>query len=197
MSSFLVSLSVSGRPCLVVGGDAEALRRAQRLRACGARVTVVWPTVTDALGEWLRAEGVPWEARAPVEGDLAGRPFVAVSTPRDEGLSRWLFEVASREGVLLCCVDQPVFSNYAHVAIAESGAVTVGISSGGSAPGLIARLRDAITAGLGDDFAAFTVYLAGLRERTAPKERRAVLDAALEGLRAELRVTLPEGWKTR
>ena len=41
MSSFLVSLSVSGRPCLVVGGDAEALRRAQRLRACGARVTVV------------------------------------------------------------------------------------------------------------------------------------------------------------
>jgi siroheme synthase-like protein len=195
MPAFVVSLSVTGRACLVIGGDAEALRRAQRLRKCGAEVTVVWPEVSDALAEWMRREGVRWEARAPVEGDLTARPFVAVSTPRDEALSRWLFELAAREGVLLCCVDQLPFANYAHVATADAGTVTLGLSSGGTAPGLVARLRDAIASGLGGDFEDFTRHLADLRARTRPDARRAVLDAALDGLRVKLDVTLPEGWR--
>ncbi len=195
MSSFVVALSVEGRSCVVIGGDGEALRRAERLHACGARVTVVWPEVCDALATWLRVTASRWEARAPVEGELTERPFVAVSTPRDEALSRWLSALAAREGVLLCCVDQPAFSTYAHVATAEVGALTIGVSSGGAAPALVSRLRDALAAGLNDDFADFTRALAELRARTPPERRRAALDEALEGLRVELRVSLPERWR--
>lgn len=195
MSTFLVALSVEGRECVVIGGDAEALKRAERLRACGARVTVVWPELCDALSSWVRDTSSRWEARAPVEDDIAARPFVVVSTPRDEALSRWLSALSAREGVLLCCVDQPGFSNYAHVATTDAGTLTLGVSSGGAAPALVSRLRDALSDGLDDDFAAFTRAVAALRARTPPSQRRAALDAALEGLRVELRVSLPEGWR--
>lgn len=197
MASFVVSLDVRGRACLVVGGDEEAARRARRLRACGARVAVVWPEADDDFVAWMAAEGIPWERRAPSAADLAARPFVVVSTPRDEALSAWLYAEAERNGVLVCCCDQLPFANYAHVAVADAGTVTVGVASGGTAPGLVARLRDALARGLDDEFAAYARHLADLRAATPAPLRRKVLDAALEGLRAELVVRLPEGWRAR
>ncbi len=197
MASFLISLDVKGRACLVVGGDAEAARRAQRLLACGARVTVVWPEADEALIAWMTAEGVSWERRRPSAADLAARPFLLVSTPRDAALSAWLFAEAERHGVLVCCCDQLPFANYAHVAVADAGTVTVGVASGGTAPGLVARLRDALARGLDGEFAEYARHLAALRAATPAPLRRAALDAALDGLRAELVVRLPEGWRTR
>lgn len=195
--AFLVALSVSGRDALVIGGDADAFHRARRLHACGARVSVVWPSLEPAFEAWALGEGVRWEARPPAEADLAARPFVVVSTPRDEALAAWVAEGAARRGLLACCVDQPAHSNYAHAAVADAGAVTVAFSSGGAAPGLLGRLRDAVAAGMGADFADFTRYLAALRAVTPREARRAVFDEALAGMRAEFVVRLPEGWRAR
>ena len=50
---------------------------------------------------------------------------------------------------------------------------------------------------MGADFADFTRYLAALRAETPRGARRAALDEALAGLRAEVVVRLPEGWRAR
>lgn len=195
MPRFVVALSLEGRPCLVVGGDADALRRAQRLHACGGRVRSISEAYEPDTARGFDEAGIARVVRRPTRDDVqAMRPFVAVSTPRDEGLSRDLATWCAETGALLCCVDQPAHSNWAHTAIVDAGELTVGISSGGTAPSLLVRLRDALTAGFDDEFADFTRHLAALRARTEPARRRAVLDAALEGLRVELRVTLPK-WR--
>lgn len=194
MPGFVVTLAVQGRSCLVVGGDAEALRRARRLRECGARVSVVWPTLDPGFAAWVAAEGLAHGARVPCEDDLRARPFLVVSTPRDEALSSWLYARATEAGALLCCVDQPAWSHYAHTALGDAGDITVALASGGAAPGLVKRLRDGIVAGLDDEFVAFAAWLAKRRAETAPAERRRVLDAALEGFSAVLTVTLPTSW---
>lgn len=195
MPRFVVALSLEGRSCLVVGGDADALRRAQRLHACGATVRALAETWEPDTARGLDALGIPRSERRVVRDDVVGaRPFVVVSTPRDEDLSRDLAAWCAETGALLCCVDQPAYSNWAHTALVDAGELTVGISSGGTAPSLLVRLRDALSAGFDDEFADFTRHLAALRARTEPARRRAVLDAALEGLRVELRVTLPK-WR--
>ena len=195
--AFVVALSVAGRDALVIGGDAEAHAKARRLHRCGARVTVVGVALDPGFEAWVRAEGIRWEAREPAEADLAARPFVVVSSPRDEAPSRWVAERAAAHGLLVCCIDQPERSNYAHVAVADAGTVTAAFSSGGTAPSLLKRLRDAVAAGMDGDFADFTRYLAALRAATPPGDRRATLGEAVAGVRAEFAVRLPEGWRAR
>jgi precorrin-2 dehydrogenase/sirohydrochlorin ferrochelatase len=195
--AFVVALTVTDRAALVIGGDGEAYAKAQRLHRCGARVTVVWPALDADFESWARAEGLVWHPRDPVEADLAARPFVVVSSPRDEALSAWVAERAAAHHLVVCCIDQPDRSNYAHVAVADAGTVTAAFSSGGTAPSLLKRLRDAVSAGMGDDFADFTRYLAALRVATPRSERRAVLGEAVADVRAEFVVRLPEGWRAR
>ena len=49
---FQASLDVEGRPCLVVGGGAEAEEKTGRLLEAGGRVTVVSPDATPRLEAW-------------------------------------------------------------------------------------------------------------------------------------------------
>jgi uroporphyrin-III C-methyltransferase/precorrin-2 dehydrogenase/sirohydrochlorin ferrochelatase len=160
-------------------------------------VKVVWPSLTEAFEAWVKSTGVLWEPRPPLEEDFAKRPFVLVSTPRDPTHSARVAEAAARHGLLVCCVDQPERSNYAHLAVADAGTVTVAIGSGGTAPALLGRLRDAIATGLGGDFAEFTHYLSALRKVTPRELRRMVFEEALAGFRAEFVVQLPAEWRAR
>ena len=42
---FQVSVDLEGRPCMVIGGDEEAVEKVNRLLEAGAKVTVVHPTL--------------------------------------------------------------------------------------------------------------------------------------------------------
>lgn len=198
MPSFLVALSVDRRDCLVVGGDREAHEKSRRLRAAGASLRVLCPDAPlPEFVAWMDAERVPYALRPFDERDLTPAPFVLISCVQDAALSARLRALAAGRGSLLCCVDQPACSDFANVATGDAGTVTVGLASGGTAPGLLKRLRDGLLAGMGDDFAEFTRYLAALRAAAPRASRRATLDAALEGLRVELEIALPEGWRAR
>ena len=71
-----VVLSVSGRPCLVVGGGPVAARRTEGLVSSGARVTVVAPQVVGAIEALATATGVPAVDRAVVSDAVAASVLV-------------------------------------------------------------------------------------------------------------------------
>ena len=52
----MACLDLEGRHCLVVGGGSVGLEKARGLLACGARVTVVSPTLHDGFAELDEAE---------------------------------------------------------------------------------------------------------------------------------------------
>jgi siroheme synthase-like protein len=195
MGSFLLNLSLHGQHGLVIGGDAEAHTKAEGLRAAGAVITVCWPVLCDPMSAWVKEHDLRWERRAPTLEDLDARPLVSISTPRDETLSSWMHRECTMRGLLHCCVDQPSYSNFAHVALGRAGFITVGIASNGAAPGLIKRLRDAVVAGLDDEFQAYATALASLRSETPAPRRRALLEEALHGLELTLHATPPKGWR--
>ena len=49
LTLYPVSLDVSGRACLVVGGGPVAARKARTLVECGASVTVIAPTLSEDM----------------------------------------------------------------------------------------------------------------------------------------------------
>ena len=98
-------LDLSGRDAVVFGGGEPALRQIVLLRAAGARVHVVAPSVTASV-EDLAARGlVRWSARGFRSGDLDGVWLAAAATgvPEvDEAIGR------ESEETRVLCVRAPV-----------------------------------------------------------------------------------------
>ena len=61
--SFLLALQLSGKPCLVIGSDSEAARRARDLATAGALVTVVALTPCPELEHLAAGESIALERR--------------------------------------------------------------------------------------------------------------------------------------
>lgn len=143
----------------------------------------------------MREQNVPWTSRVWSASDLTPTPFLVFSALRDEAASRALFALAERDRFLLCCVDQPAYSNFTNVAFGRCGPLAYGIASGGAAPALAKRVREDLARGLGPELADFAEHLADLRARTAPEARRGVMREALEGFGLDVRVRFPAAWR--
>jgi len=199
MKTFPVGLLVEDRPCLVVGGDREAFDKSRRLLAAGARVTVISPSLIPSLEAVIRAsdDRARWVAREFVEADLDPRPFLVMCSVRDEALCAGLHARSVADGFLLCTIDQARWCNFTNLAVADVGEVVVALGSGGSAPGLLRRLRDDLVAGLGGSFPSFTRYVSDVRAKASLEGRRDAVAEAISGLRLEITVHLPSQWRER
>ena len=169
--AFPIALKLVAKRCLVVGKNEEARARAAALEAAGAVVTVVEQfSAQDLDGAWL-----------------------AVLTERDPALAERVAREAEVRRVFFCAVDQPEFGSYSHVAITRAGPVFAAFGTQGEAPALARKLRELVEelftkAGLG----SFAERLAELRRRTPPERRRDVLNAAVDEVRLEGTLVLPD-----
>ena len=139
-SYYPVSLDVSGRPCLVVGGGAVAARKAAGLLECGARVTVIAPSTGEAM-ESLAPSLAALERRPYRDGDVRGFRLVITATgiPAVDGAVHADAEAA---GVWVNSADDRVHSSFILPAVHRDGAVTMAVSTGGLSPALASWLRD-------------------------------------------------------
>jgi siroheme synthase-like protein len=189
---FPLALELDGRSCVVMGNGAEAIRRASALIEAGARVELVAEAATDELRALARQHGLPLTERRPRGSDLDGR-WLAVFGERDPALALELGAAANEKRVWFCAVDDPRASNYAHMAQARAGLVTVSVSTSGKAPALGRRLAEELRRVFdGAGLAAFAQKLADLRERTPSAERGRVLGDAVAGVTLEGQLRLPE-----
>ena len=190
---FAATLNLVDRSVLVLGGGAEAEDKVVKLLGAGARVTLVAEQVTQALHEQVLRGAVSWYARYFHVSDVAGVHLVML-TEQDPALGARLRALKSEHGFWLCAIDQPSFSDVFLVSTLQRGPVQIGISTGGDAPLLSRRLRQAFEQGLDAQFGEFARKFAVLRARlrALPKaQRKERLEAALNGFAIEVRVSYP------
>ena len=143
-----VSLNVSGRSCLVVGGGRVAAHKARTLLDCGAVVTVIAPSLSDhmeALVPLLHA----LERREYGAGDASAFRLIVTATgvPEVDGA---VYADAEAAGVWTNSADDLAHSSFILPAVHRDGAVTVSVSTGGLSPALASWLRTRIAAECGD-----------------------------------------------
>jgi uroporphyrin-III C-methyltransferase/precorrin-2 dehydrogenase/sirohydrochlorin ferrochelatase len=184
---FPVGLNLRDRLCVVIGDDAEAQEKSQSLREVGARVT-----------------RIP-DPAALVDDDVS-RAFFVISTPQDAHLAARLRALAEQHRFLLCCIDQPSFGFVAMQAVVKAGPARIAISTGGIAPRVGKRLKEALQRALDAKFVRFLDCLNAQRERNRDRlehapERRAAMIAAADGFTADVAVQYPpwfeQAWATR
>jgi siroheme synthase-like protein len=186
-SFYPVSLDVAGRPCLVVGGGSVAARKARGLLDCGARVTVVAPSLgpeMEALSGSLHA----LHRRPYAAGEAASFRLVLTATGHPD-VDGAVHADADAAGVWVNSADDRAHSSFILPAVHRDGAVTVAVSSGGVSPALASWLRDRLAAQCGDGVGALAQLLgearvrvreAGLRSDSV--DWRSLLDGPLPAL---------------
>jgi precorrin-2 dehydrogenase/sirohydrochlorin ferrochelatase len=196
---FPITLDVKGRQCVVLGGDEVAAERVQRLLEAGAKVTVVSPTLNDALRKLTAAAKVIHRARLFREQDAISA-FLVINTLRgDEEFASSLYELALKERFLLCSLDQPAYSTAWLPALVSRGHLRCAISTSGVAPALASRLRQDLEEIFDETFQAFLDWLASVREKVqeseADVERRvALLREAVSGFKLKGTIEYPKAW---
>jgi siroheme synthase-like protein len=175
---FPVSLNVTGRRCVVIGDDREAIEKEAALRELDADVLWIQDHTT------LRDEDV-------IDA------FFVISCPQEEALARRLRALADEHRFMLCCIDQPRYGFIAMQAIVRSGPARIGISTGGVAPRVGRKLREGLQAALDATFARFLDCLATQKRRNRAlvsdgNERRALMIASAEGFEVDVRVRYPD-----
>lgn len=184
--SYPLFLRLAGVRVVVVGAGPVARERVARLAEAGARVRVVAPDA-HALA-----------ANAPAVDDPRAREFrpsdlddawlaIAAATP---DVNQAVRDAADARRVFTVAVDDSARCSAFGAASFERGAVTIALSSDGSAPALVALLRRALEALLPpDDLAAWSAVAESARRewRSAGApfgERRPMLLRALGALYA-------------
>src|SRR5262249_35017353 len=131
------------RPALIVGGGEAAARRLRLLRKAGARITVVAPRGGEEIAAAIDAGKIAAGRRGVLSGGRH-RHALRVRAPRPPPGDDRGDAGARTAGIPVNVADHAGLSSFIVPAIVERDPVVIGISTGGAAPVLASRLREAI-----------------------------------------------------
>lgn len=150
--AFPISLDVTGRRCVVVGGGPLAAEKVAALREAGADVVAVPPGGYDA--------------------SVLDGTFVAIATGEDTTDGAAVYADAEERGVLVNVMDDIPHCQFAFPSIVRRGPLRLAISTEGRAPVLSRRLRlhleDELPGSLGDLVEALGKAREAALPRTVP-----------------------------
>jgi siroheme synthase-like protein len=145
MRLFPLFLKLTGRRVVLVGGGPVAAAKLETLRATGAEVNVVAPTIDAAIP---RQGVIVWQRSFQPE-DLDDAWLTVAAGPR--GVNQEVAHAAAQRRIFANVVDDPELASAYAAALLHRGAVTLAISTDGTAPGLAALLREALDVLLPED----------------------------------------------
>src|SRR5712691_11649655 len=116
----MACLDLEGRRCVVVGGGAVGVEKAQGLLACGARVTVVSLELDATLD-------VEWRRRTYRSRDLRGA-FLVIAATSDRKVNERVHRDAERRGMLCNVADVPELCSFILPAVHREGPIAIAVS---------------------------------------------------------------------
>lgn len=161
-----VTLLLSGRRCLVVGGGRVAERKVAGLVEAGARVTVVAPEIREGI----RRDGVEVHERAFRPDDVDGA-FLVVSATGIAAVEDAVRARCEATGVPVNAADRPDACSVLLPAVLRRGAVSVAVATDGRSPALASVLRDALAARIGPEVSDVADALGAVRDELHARGR--------------------------
>lgn len=136
-----ISVRLSGKKCLVVGGGRVAQRKVMSLLECGAFVTVVSLTLTDGLKELVAAGGLIYRQGSYETSDLQG-VFLVIGATDNDNVNRKVAQDCFDRNILVNVVDDPPNGNFFVPAQVRRGSFSIAVSTDGKSPMFARRIRE-------------------------------------------------------
>ncbi len=166
MSLYPISLNLTNRLCLVVGGGKVAERKIKSLLAAGASVRLVSPDATPGLQAWAADSRIDWrrEAYAADGTDALDGVFLVMACTDNRAVNAALTRTAQAQSLLVLCADDPDAGNFQSAAQITRGDLVLTVSTGGGSPTLAAVLREHLEAEFGPEWAELVKLISRQRE---------------------------------
>ncbi len=174
MGYYPVFLDLGKTRCLVIGGGTIAERKVEALLAAGGEVTLISPELTAALHALEAAGRMTVHKRSYQCEDLAEVSLVIAATD-DPALQRQIAADAKQTNILCNIVDQPALCSFIVPAVVQQGDLTIAVSSSGTSPALVKKIRQDLAEQFGPEYALALQLLRRVRERVM-QERRSAKD---------------------
>ncbi len=176
-----VSLDMTDKRCVIIGGGAVAERKAQRLIECGAQVTIVSRTLTPLLEDRKKANTLEHIDTDYEKKTLRGAFLVISATDRDE-VNAQVSQDALSLGMLVNIVDDPDRCNFILPSLVQQGDLSIAISTGGKSPALARKIKEDLQQQYGPEFRTLIGIMGSLRKKIlaqghAAEANKAVFEA--------------------
>jgi len=163
MGRYFISLELSGKLCLVVGGGQVAERKVYSLLECDASVRVVSPDLTPNLKAMVEASRILYRQGQYRTADLRDA-FLVISATDDEEVNRKVAEDCSTRNLIVNIADDPEKCNFFVPAVVRRGSFAIAISTGGNSPLLARKIREELEITYGPQYGEFLDLIADLRQ---------------------------------
>ena len=198
---FQIGLDVAGRPCLIMGGGAEAEDKAIRLAEARAELIVVSEHVTPRLKALADEDRLVWHRRSFQMSDLDGTHLV-VNTIEDTPLARQVYERACEKRLLINTYDQPGYSNFGMAALVHPGPLRISISTSNASPALASRLRQDLEQLFDQEFVEFISQLGQVRQHLRERihnsaTRKDLLRSLVTDFHLQGTLKYPPNWREK
>ena len=166
MFGFPVNLELAGRRCVVIGTFPVREGKVEGLLAGGATdVLVLAESPTTRLDDLEALDGVRVERRPWRPSDLDGAFLAIAAAPDAEGRDA-IARAARRRHVLVNLVDDIPNCDWAMPALVRRGDLVLTVGTGGASPALARKVREALEAEYGPEWAEVVRILREVREET-------------------------------
>jgi len=190
MSFLPISLHLAGRPCLVVGGGAVAVRKVRQLCKAGGVVHIVAPELVPELSQLQQQRLVQW-TRSDFSPEHLDKCVLVIAATDDRAVNARVSELAQQRGIPVNVVDDPALCSFIMPSVVDRSPVTIAISTGGASPVLARLLRARLETMIPAGFGRLADLMKSFRERVRQRYpetnlRRRFWEDILQGPVAEM-----------
>tara|TARA_B100000686_G_C16766892_1_gene962454 strand:+ start:1046 stop:2449 length:1404 start_codon:yes stop_codon:yes gene_type:complete len=168
MRYFPAFLDLKEKRVVVIGQNPPALSKARLLSKAGAKVFLFRSRSNHCLKNLPKTIAFSVTDR-PWKSNDFNETYLIVASSGDNNEDKLISKHAKSLGILINCVDQPAISDFTIPAMVERGEIVIGISTGGNAPVLARRIRNAIEIAIPQHMSEIVSLIGTFREKVRNK----------------------------
>lgn len=139
--TYPISLELSGKKCLVVGGGQVAERKILSLLEQQAKVEVLSPKLTENLQALQEKNFFAWSDSAYTTKYLDGH-FLVIAATNQPSLNEQIGRDCQARNILVNVIDQKEAGNFIVNAHFEQGDLQIAVSTGGISPAMAKHIKE-------------------------------------------------------
>jgi precorrin-2 dehydrogenase/sirohydrochlorin ferrochelatase len=176
-----VSLDMTDKRCVIIGGGAVAERKAERMIECNAQVVVVSRSLTPVLEDRKKTNTIEHIDADYEKKTLRGAFMVIGATDRDD-VNAQVSQDALSLGILVNIVDDPDRCNFILPSLLQQGDLSIAVSTGGKSPALARKIKEDLQQLYGPEYESLLTIMGSLRKKIlaqghASEANKAVFEA--------------------